>query len=658
MPKYLVLLLLTLGSAFACKTDNDDPPDPGTLQLIRIRAGGTVFTHNQVTGNIPVNATFTVEFSSALDTASARRGITLHNADNQVINIGIAFNDGLKTVILSPKSNLEPSTEYKISISDEVKGSEKQKFHGVEFAFTTEMDKLKIESIVLNGSNFNHGNLLVNIPFDSIELVIQFSDSLDPNSFQNYLTFFPSLQINSSLSSDHKTVTVTNSENLDYYRKYTFNISSSLTAANGFTFIGFTNKFVSGLDPTPKLPLISDEELLTLVQQRTFRYFWDFAHPVSGLARERNSSGDLVTIGGSGFGVMAILVGIERGFITRTQGINRLTQIVDFLTIADRFHGVWPHWMNGITGQTIPFSAKDDGADLVETSYMAAGLLTVRQYLNPADQVESLLIDKINTLLNEIEWTWHTRGGQNVLYWHWSPNYGWDMNMQVKGYNEALITYFMAATSNTHPIDAQVYHQGWAGSGDIINGKSFYGIQLPLGFDFGGPLFFAHYSFLGLDPRNLSDQYANYWIQNRNHTLINRQHCIVNPFNKVGYSADCWGLTASDNPWGYLAHEPTSARDNGTIAPTAALSSIPFTPEESMQAMRHFYFVLGDKLWGEYGFYDAFNPGEGWWASSYLAIDQGPIIIMIENYRTGLCWDLFMSAPEVQQAMSRLGFSN
>lgn len=659
IPNHLALLLFLVTSVLGCKKDNNDPPDTGTLQLIRVRAGSTVFTHNQVTGNIPVNAMFTVEFSSTLDTASARTGISLKRInDNQVLNTGINFNDEFKTVILSPKSFLEHSTEYKIVISDKVKGSEKQKFQGVEFAFTTETGMLKIESIKLNGSNFNLGNRPVNIAFNDIELEIRFSENLDPNTFQNYFSFFPGLTFNCSLSSDHKTVTITNGVNLDYYRKYIFNISSSLTAANGFMFTGFTNNFTTGLDPTPKLPLISDEELLTLVQQQTFRYFWDFAHPVSGLARERNSSGDVVTIGGSGFGVMAILVGIERGFISRFEGVNRLTQIVDFLTAADRFHGAWPHWLNGNTGQTIPFSTKDNGGDLVETSFMAAGLLTVRQYLDPNAYFEGLLINKINTLLDEIEWTWYTRGGQNVLYWHWSPNYGWDMNMQVIGYNEALITYFMAAASNTYTIDAQVYHQGWARSGNIINGKLFYGIMLPLGYDFGGPLFFAHYSFLGLDPRNLSDQYASYWTQNRNHTLINRQHCIVNPYNKVGYSADCWGLTASDNPWGYLAHEPTPARDNGTITPTAALSSIPFTPEESMQALRHFYFILGDKLWGEYGFYDAFNPGEGWWASSFLAIDQGPIIVMIENYRTGLCWDLFMSAPEVQQAMSRLGFSN
>jgi hypothetical protein len=654
----MILLLLFL-SALSCKKDNGDEPEPGTLQLIRVRAGNTTLSHNQSTANIPVNSNFYIEFSSAVDTVSARENISLvNNESDQTVSTAISFTEENKTVMLTPISHLENSIAYKVSISPELKGANKQTFPAIEFSFSTEVGTLTLQSITLNGLNFNTGTQLKDIDYDEIELAITFSDSLDPDNFHSHFSFFPGFSFNALLSGDQKTVTISNSENLDYYAKFTFNISPNLTAANGFKFAGFSNPFYTGIDPTPKFSPISDEDLLTLVQQQTFKYFWDFAHPVSGLARERNSSGNTVTIGGSGFGVMAILVGIERGFITRPEGINRLAQIVDFLTTADRFHGVWPHWMNGNTGQTIEFSTKDNGGDLVETSFMAAGLLTARQYLDPNAYFEGLLYNKINILLNEIEWSWYTRGGQNVLYWHWSPNYGWDMNMQVRGYNEALITYFMAATSTTFPVDATVYHQGWARSGNIINGKNFYGIPLPVGYDYGGPLFFAHYSFLGLNPTNLSDQYANYWTQNANHTLINRQHCIVNPFNHIGYSVDSWGLTASDDPWGYLAHEPTQARDNGTITPTAALSSMPFTPAESMQALHHFYYILGDKLWGEYGFYDAFNPGQGWWANSYLAIDQGPIIVMIENHRSGLCWDLFMSAPEVQQAMNKLGFSN
>jgi hypothetical protein len=651
-------LLMILFVPWACK---DDTPDPvtGTLQIIRARAGSSILQHDQNVQNIPVASSFYLEFSSAVDTTSAKQNILLKkNDESSEVQVGFSFTNDNKTVVLTPAAHLDYLKTHRLVISENLRGSNKETFPGIEFEFTTEQGRLLIQSITLNGLNMDTSAQLKNIAFDDIELIVRFNEGLSPDNYQSAFSFFPAVNFSANLSEDRKTVTISNSNELEYYQNYRFIISSALISAEGYTFSGFLRNFVTGLDPRPKFPTLSDEELLTLVQQQTFKYFWDFAHPVSGLARERNTSGNTVTIGGSGFGVMAILVGIERGFITRLEGVSRLAQIVDFLTTADRFHGVWPHWLNGNTGQTIAFSAKDDGGDLVETSFMAAGLLTVRQYLDAESTFENNLINKINQLLETIEWDWYTRGGQNVLYWHWSPNFGWDMNMQVSGYNEALITYFMAATSTTFPVAASVYHNGWARNGSIVNGQSYYGIQLPLGFPYGGPLFFAHYSFLGLNPQNLSDQYANYWTQNVNHTLINRQHCIVNPFNHMGYSADSWGLTASDDPWGYLAHEPTSARDNGTITPTAALSSMPFTPEESMQALRHFYYVLGDKLWGPYGFYDAFNPGEGWWANTYLAIDQGPIVVMIENYRSGLCWDLFMSAPEVQEAMDKLSFTN
>lgn len=650
-------LLIILFLPWACK---DDSPDPvtGTLQIIRARAGSSLLQSGQNVQNIPVASSFSIEFSSAVDTASARQNILLEKeGETGAVQVVFSFSNDNKTVVLTPTAHLDYLKTHRLVISEKLRGSNKETFPGIEFEFTTEQGRLLIQSITLNGLNLNSSAQLKNIAFDDIELIVRFNEALNPDNFQSAFSFFPAVNFSANLSEDRKTVILSNTDELEYYHNYRFIISSALTAADGYSFSGFLKHFVTGLDPRPKFPTLSDEELLTLVQHQTFKYFWDFAHPVSGLARERNTSGNTVTLGGSGFGVMAILVGIERGFITRLEGVSRLAQIVDFLTTADRFHGAWPHWMNGNTGQTIAFSAKDDGGDLVETSFMAAGLLTVRQFLDAESTVENNLINKINHLLETIEWDWYSRG-QDVLFWHWSPNFGWDMNMQVRGYNEALITYFMAATSNTFPVAASVYHNGWARNGSIVNGQSYYGIQLPLGFPYGGPLFFAHYSFLGLNPQNLSDQYANYWTQNVNHTLINRQHCIVNPFSHVGYSADSWGLTASDDPWGYLAHEPTSARDNGTITPTAALSSMPFTPEESMQALRHFYYVLGDKLWGPYGFYDAFNPGEGWWANSYLAIDQGPMVVMIENYRSGLCWELFMSAPEVQEAMDKLGFNN
>lgn len=411
----------------------------------------------------------------------------------------------------------------------------------------------------------------------------------------------------------------------------------------------------TALDTADKFPRISDDELLTLVQKQTFRYFWEFGHPVSGLARERNTSGDVCTSGGTGFGIMAMVVAVERGFITRQQAIERLAKMTDFLknkTITH--HGVFPHWLNGTTGATVPFSTYDNGGDLVETAYLIQGLMTARQYFDKKTTEETSLRQTINDICNAVEWDWHTKNGEKVLYWHWSPNYEWRMNHQIHGWNECLITYFLAAGSPTHSINKDVYTNGWAENGKMKNGKQFYGVTLPLGFDLGGPLFFSHYSFLGLNPKGLKDQYADYWQQNLAHTQINYKYCLANPKNYSGYSADCWGLTASDTNNGYAAHSPTE--DLGVISPTAAISAMPYTPQESMRALRFFYYKLGDKIWKDYGFVDAFNLTNLWWANSFLAIDQGPIICMIENHRTGLLWKLFMSCPEVQTSKTKLGF--
>lgn len=400
-----------------------------------------------------------------------------------------------------------------------------------------------------------------------------------------------------------------------------------------------------------------DTALLTLVQHRTFDYFWKFGHPVSGLAPERTATPDTVTIGGSGFGVMAILVGIDRKFITREEGLDRLLKIVNFLVRADHYHGIWPHWLNGSTGKTIPFSRKDDGGDVVESAYMFQGLLAVRQYFTGDSRKEQELRTKIGWLWGDAEWNWYTRDGQDVLYWHWSPNNGWSMNHPIRGYNECLIAYVLAASSQNYPITPRVYHLGWAMSNFFLNGHEYYGIKLPLGFPYGGPLFFSHYSFLGLDPRGLRDQYADYWEQNLHHTLINRQYCVENPNHYPNYGPDCWGLTASDAPDdGYDAFSPTN--DHGTITPSAALSAFPYTPGYSMQALNYFYTQKKEQLWKEYGFTDAFNESRNWYDYQYLAIDQGPIVVMIENYRSGLLWKLFMSCPEVQQGLKKLGFTS
>jgi hypothetical protein len=437
--------------------------------------------------------------------------------------------------------------------------------------------------------------------------------------------------------------------------------SLSLLLAITFCTVGlFAQKNKASIKPELKIQKnLTDDQLLDLVQKQTFRYFWDFAHPVSGMARERTNVAfdygtEVVTTGGTGFGVMATIVAADRKWITRDTAARFLLKMVKFLGKADAYHGVFPHWLNGETGKIIPFSRKDDGADLVESSFLFQGLLTVRQYFNADNPVENELRNRINGIWSEVEWDWFTRGGEEVLYWHWSPNNGWAMNFPLRGYNECLITYVLAASSTRYPVPASVYHRGWAQSNFFLNGKEFYGHKLPLGFDNGGPLFFSHYSFLGLDPRGLKDRYADYWEQNKNHTLINRAYVLANPKKFKGYGENSWGLTASDSWVGYAAHSPSE--DLGVISPTAALSAFPYTPEYSMKALKHFYFDLGDKLWKEYGFIDAFSEEKNWYAKSHLAIDQGPIIVMIENYRTGLLWNLFMSSPEIKDGLKKLGF--
>ena len=481
---------------------------------------------------------------------------------------------------------------------------------------------------------------------------VEFSDNVDLSAdYEEAFFFSPRVSYTVSAGSSAEKVLLSFSEQLGNFKTYTLIISKG--EALGLRIIRqYSFTFTTAYDTSDKFPRITTDSLLTLVQKRTFKYFWDYAHPDSGLALERQGSGATATTGGSGFGLMAIIAAVERGFISREDAYARLLKIVNFLSEkAERFHGAFPHWLNGSNGAAIAFSTYDDGADLVETSFLMEGLLACRNYFSGPG--EAALREKITALWEAVEWDWFLRDGK--LFWHWSPNYDWKMNMAVSGWNEALITYVLAASSPTHPISKADYDGGWARNGGIRNGKNFYGIKLPLGSDYGGPLFFAHYSFLGLDPRGLSDQYANYWEQNVAHARINHAYCAANPKDYEGYSAQCWGLTASDIPDGYKASSPTN--DNGVIAPTAALASMPYTPEESIAAMEYFYYVLGDRLFGEYGFRDAFSLGAHWFAPSYLAIDQGPIVVMIENYRSGAVWDAFMKDPDVAAGLAKLGFS-
>lgn len=415
------------------------------------------------------------------------------------------------------------------------------------------------------------------------------------------------------------------------------------------------------------LSFTTDDEFLDFIQETHINYMWEGAEQISGLAPERihmdgiypQDDADVITTGGSGFGIAGLIVGIERGFIPREEGVGRLHKISDYLANADRYHGVWSHWITGPTGKTKPFSQKDNGGDLVESAFLMQGLLIAREYFKDGNENEKLLAEKIDRLWREMEWDWYLNG-KDVLYWHWSPDYNWEMNFPLEGYNECLITYILAASSPTHPIPSSAYHNGWARGGAIKSENEAYGYPLILKHngaeDYGGPLFWAHYSYIGLSPKGLRDKYADYWLLNRNQAMINYLYCVQNPNNYDGYGENCWGLTASYTVDGYTAHMPF-INDKGVITPTAALSSFPYTPEESMRALKHFYYEIGDSIWGKYGFYDAFSLQHDWFPQHYLAIDQLTIAPMIENYRTGLLWNLFMKAPEIQEGIKKLGFT-
>ncbi|AYA65552.1 glucoamylase family protein [Alteromonas sp. RKMC-009] len=414
----------------------------------------------------------------------------------------------------------------------------------------------------------------------------------------------------------------------------------------------------------------TDDELLDMVQRYTFRYFWDHAEPSSGMARERipfmDQDGDIVTTGGTGFGIAAIITAAERGWVNRKAAVARLNKMTDHLEQFERFKGMWAHWYTADDLNAFNFSKYDDGGDIVESAFMMQGLLTARQYFNGEDKEEQRLRNRITALWEDMDWEWYTQG-KDILYWHWSKNYGWKMNHPIKGYNEALIVYILAASSPTNAISAEPYHEGWGGweVKEFRNYSTYYGMTLPLGnkVNMGGPLFFAHYSFMGLDPRGLRDRYTNYWEQNKRHTLINRAYCIDNPFGWQGYGEDLWGLTAGDMvPVGYTAHAPGAERDHGTIAPTAALSSMPYTPAESMKVLKNLYRNHGRHMFGRMGFFDGINLSvsdnpETQVRNTYLAIDQGPIVGMIENYRTALLWNTFMKDKDVQRGLKKLGFT-
>lgn len=489
----------------------------------------------------------------------------------------------------------------------------------------------------------------------SPEITIDFDETLASQDLSSTIQLLnadkATMASNVKLIDGGKRVSITPSKPLLALSKYEILIKNSLkSTSNNSLKQQYNIVFNTAIDQSDKFKRISEEELLNLVQKQTFSYFWDFAHPNSGMIRERNSSTETVTTGGTGFGLMAIVTAVHRNFITKAEGLARTKKIISFLKSADKYHGAFSHWYNGATGKTQPFSTKDNGADLVETSLLFQGLFVAREYFQDATVTAD-----INAMYQAVEWNFF-QNGQNVLFWHWSPSNAWEMNLKIQGWNESLITYVLAAGSSQHGIEKKVYDEGWTRNGQFKNGKSFFNLVLPLGPDQGGPLFTAQYSFLGINPIGLKDAHADYEEQVKNQTLINRAYCISNPKGYYGYSSSNWGLTAGDIPNGYSAM--SASNDLGIISPTAALTSMAFTPKESKEALEFFYYKLGDRLWGQYGFKDGFSLDQAWFAESFISINQGPIIIGIENHRSKLIWNLLMKSPEVKNGLKKLGFTS
>lgn len=413
---------------------------------------------------------------------------------------------------------------------------------------------------------------------------------------------------------------------------------------------------------------MSDDELLTMVEDASFHYYWDAAEPMSGMARESQpGDDDMIALGASGFGVMSMIVAADRGFIPREAAVERMLKITRFLDRSDRFHGAWGHFMSGRTGHVIPhFQIYDDGADLVETSFMMQGLLAARGYYTRNTPAERELRARITRLWEGVDWDWfRATPKRDALYWHWSPNYGWAIHFRLEGWNEVMITYLLAIASPTHPVPPSIYYTGYTGhrgTDPYGTPRTYFGITTTQSYipptkdspGSTGPLFFTHYSFLGYDPRGVRDRFSDYFETNRALARISQAYSIANPNHFAGYGADSWGLTAVDGPDGSYHEYKPFLEDDGTIAPTGAVASYAYTPEASLAAIKHWYRDMGDRLWGIYGFTDSFNQQQDWYSGIYMGLNQAPQTVMIENGRTGLVWRAFMSNREIREMQRKL----
>ena len=418
---------------------------------------------------------------------------------------------------------------------------------------------------------------------------------------------------------------------------------------------------------------ITTEALLDTIQHTAFNFFWNEANPANGLIRDRQNvtspNNAPCSIAAVGFGLSAITIGVDHGWVTREAARDRvLTTLKTFWygpqgsgnAYAGNF-GLFYHFLDMNTAKRTWTSE----LSTIDTALLLAGIVDMKQYFTGSDTVETLIRNLSDSIYYRMDW-------QKMRYFNpgimlgWTPEHEFaDQNGvpygQWTGYNEAMIMYILAMGSPTHPVTYSGW-QKWVSGYNPGYEYGYYYVKFP-------PLFGHQYSHCWIDFRNIADEWMkdynlNYFENSRRATLAQRAYSIANPGKHKGYSDTLWGITASDIPPSlhngntYGAHgAPPAQDDDGTIVPTAPISSLPFAPDEVMPVIKNMWNNYNSQLWSKYGFRDAFNLNINWWGPDVIGIDQGPIIIMIENYRTGSVWKRFMQNPDVQRGLAVAKFT-
>jgi hypothetical protein len=420
------------------------------------------------------------------------------------------------------------------------------------------------------------------------------------------------------------------------------------------------------------------EAFLDNLEHDTFNFFWKTTDPQTGLTPDRFPDSEFSSVAGIGFALTAYVVGVKRGYVTRAQAAERTLTTLNFLLQAPQgsqetgqagYKGFFYHFLDMKDGNRY----ENSELSTIDTALLMAGVLTSQSYFVKDKDVERKIRDDAETLYGRVDWTWaYSREHKPLISLGWFPETGF-MSYDWSGYNEAMILYILALASPKHPIESNAWDK-WTST---YQWKTFYGYSY-VNF---GPLFGHQYSHIWIDFRGIQDKYMrskgiDYFENSRRATYADRAYCMDNPEKWHGYSDMMWGLTASDGPnpgkiprngfHNYWARGSSAEyrRDDGTLAPTAAGGSVAFAPAISVPTLAYLRTELGDKLYGEYGFRDAFNlsyPGAsksspGWFAKDYLAIDEGPILLMIENYRTALIWNLMKRNKHIKDGLHIAGF--